>query len=73
VLANNALQQAVLQLYGPQSGNQTANFRLASYSLQNLQTLLDQLEIPLIEEDISRADWVVISLTDASQGQLELN
>jgi beta-N-acetylhexosaminidase len=72
VLANNALQQAVLQLYGPQSGNQTANFRLASYSLQNLQTLLDQLEIPLIEEDISRADWVVISLTDASQGQLEL-
>ncbi len=71
-LANDALQQAVLQLYGPQSGNLTANFRLASYSLQNLQMMLDQLEIPLIEEDISRADWVVISLADASQGQLEL-
>jgi beta-N-acetylhexosaminidase len=72
LLANNALQQAVIQLYGPQSGNLTANFQLASYTLQNLQTMLDRLEIPLIEEDITFADWVVISLTDASQGQLAL-
>ena len=72
LLANDALQQAVLQLYGPQSGNQIADFQLASYSLQNLETMLDRLEIPLIEEDITFADWVVISLTDASQGQLEL-
>jgi beta-N-acetylhexosaminidase len=71
-LAADALQQAVLQLYGPQSGNLTANFRLASYSLQNLQTLLDQLEIPLIEEDLSRADWIIVSLADASQGQAAL-
>ncbi len=68
-LAVDALQQAVLQLYGPQSGNQTTNFRLSSYSLQNLQFLLDNLEIPSVEEDISRADWVIISLADASQGQ----
>lgn len=68
-LAMDAFQQAVLQLYGPQSGNQTANFWLASYSLQNLQSLLDHLEIPTIEEDIGNADWIVISLTDASQGQ----
>ncbi|MBI5961960.1 MAG: hypothetical protein HY863_00665 [Chloroflexi bacterium] len=72
LLANDALQQAILQLYGPQSGNQIADFRLASYSLQNLQTMLDRLEIPLIEEDITFADWIVISLTDASRGQLEL-
>lgn len=72
LLANNALQQAVIQLYGPQSGNLTANFQLASYTLQNLQTMLDRLEIPLIEEDITFADWVVISLTDTSQGQLAL-
>ena len=71
-LAVDALQQAVLQLYGPQSGNQTANFRLASYSLQDLQTLLDNLEIPLIQDDISRADWVVLSLADSSQGQAAL-
>ena len=52
-LAMDALQQAVLQLYGPQSGNQTNNFRLASYSLQNLQSLLDAQEIPFIEDDIN--------------------
>ncbi|MBI5946161.1 MAG: hypothetical protein HY864_17505 [Chloroflexi bacterium] len=68
-LAIDALQQAVLHLYGPQSGNLTTNFRLASYSLQNLETMLDQIEIPLIEDDLSRADWVVISLADSSQDQ----
>jgi beta-N-acetylhexosaminidase len=71
-LAVDALQGAVLQLYGPQSGNQTANFRLTSYSLQDLQTLLDNLEIPLIQDDLTRADWIVLSLTDSSQGQAEL-
>jgi len=69
VLAMDALQQAVLQLYGPQSGNQTNNFRLASYSFQNLQSLLDAKEVPFIKDDITRANWVIISLTDATQGQ----
>ncbi|MFN8413490.1 MAG: glycoside hydrolase family 3 N-terminal domain-containing protein [Anaerolineales bacterium] len=68
-LAVDALQQAALQLYGPQSGNLTANFRLSSYSLQNLQSMLDGLKPPFIEEDISKAAWIVISVTDASQGQ----
>lgn len=68
-LAVDALQQAILRLYGPQSGNQTANFWLTSYSLQNLQSLLDRLEIPSIEEDIGNADWIVISFADVSQGQ----
>lgn len=68
-LATDALQQAVLQLYGPQSGNQTVNFRLSSYSLQNLQSLLDNFDVPAVEDDLSRADWVIISLADASQGQ----
>jgi beta-N-acetylhexosaminidase len=65
----DALQQAVLQLYGPQSGNQTNNFRLASYSFQNLQSFLDAQEVQFIEDDINRANWIVISLTDATQGQ----
>jgi beta-N-acetylhexosaminidase len=68
----DALQQAVLQLYGPQSGNQTANFRLASYSFQNLQALLDGQEVPFIVDSLSRANWVVISLADATQGQAAL-
>jgi beta-N-acetylhexosaminidase len=65
----DALQQTVLQLYGPQSGNQTANFRLSSFSLQNLQALLDGQEVLYIEEDIKIANWLIISLTDATQGQ----
>ncbi len=72
VLAIDALQQAVLQLYGPQSGNQTNNFRLASYSLQDLQSLLDAQEIPFIKDDITSANWIIISLTDATQGQTAL-
>ena len=72
VLAMDALQQAVIQLYGPQSGNQTNNFRLASYSLPNLQSLLDAEDIPFIKDDLTRADWIIISLTDTTQGQTEL-
>ena len=71
-LAVDGLQQAVLQLYGPQSGNQTANFWLTSYSLLNLQSLLNNLEIDSIEEDLGNADWIIISFADASQGQPEL-
>jgi len=67
--AMDALQQTVLQLYGPQSGNQTANFRLSSFSLQNLQAMLDAQEVAYIEEDIKTAQWIIISLTDAAQGQ----
>jgi beta-N-acetylhexosaminidase len=68
-LAMDALQQAVLKLYGPQSGNQTAGFRLSSYSFQNLQSLLDNLNPPYMEDDVNGADWVVISIAGASQGQ----
>jgi len=68
-LAVDALQQAVLKLYGPQSGNQTAGFRLASHSFQNLQSMLDNLDPPFIEDDLNRADWVVISIADSSQAQ----
>jgi beta-N-acetylhexosaminidase len=68
-LGVDALQQAVLRLYGPQSGNLTANFRLTSYSFQTLQALLDNQNPELIESDLIRANWIVISLRDASQAQ----
>lgn len=68
--AVDALENAILQLYGPQSGNQIEDFRMASYSFQNLQALLD---IPddnqFINEAVDVADWIVISLNEASQGQ----
>jgi beta-N-acetylhexosaminidase len=72
-LAVDALQQTILQLYGPQSGNQTANFQLTSYSFQNIQALLDQPEAPpFIEDDMKNADWIIFSFADATHGQTSL-
>ncbi|HLA86394.1 MAG TPA: glycoside hydrolase family 3 N-terminal domain-containing protein [Anaerolineales bacterium] len=68
--AVDALKNAILQLYGPQSGNQIEDFRMASYSLQNLQDLLDTPDNnQFISDALSVADWIVISINDASQGQ----
>jgi len=68
--AVDALKNAILQLYGPQSGNQIEDFRMSSYSLQNLQDLLDTPDNnQFIADALSVADWIVISINDASQGQ----
>ncbi len=70
LIATDALENVILQLYGPQSGNQTEGFRLTSYSLENLQALLDTPDDnQFIAEDIDRTDWIVISVMDASHGQ----
>jgi len=66
----DALESAVLQLYGPQSGNQVEPFRMESYSFENLQNLLDTPDdAGFMIEGVGTADWVVISLGDVSQGQ----
>ena len=66
----DALENVILQLYGPQSGNQTEGFRLTSYSLGDLQSLLNTPEdYQLMADDLDRTDWIVISVTDASNGQ----
>ncbi|MFN8381291.1 MAG: glycoside hydrolase family 3 N-terminal domain-containing protein [Anaerolineales bacterium] len=70
LFAVDALENVILQLYGPQSGNQTEGFRLTSYSFDNLQALLDTPDDnQFVADDLDRADWVVISVTDASNGQ----
>lgn len=69
-LAVDAFESTVLQLYGPQSGNQVEDFRLSSYSLENLQALLDAPEDnQFVADDLDFADWIVLSITDASHGQ----
>ncbi len=69
-LAVDALESAVLKLYGPQAGNQVEEFRLSSYSLENLQALLDNpQDNQFMIDDLSVADWVIISMTDASNNQ----
>lgn len=72
LLAADALQQAILRLYGPESGNQTSSFRTASYTFDHLRMLLDGASPQFMESDLGRADWIVISLADTHSGQVEL-
>lgn len=73
LLAADALENAVLRLYGPQGGNQVEGFRLKSYSFENLQAWLDAPdENEFVSEDLDNADWVVVSITDSSNGQAGL-
>lgn len=73
LLATDALQSAVLKLYGPQGGNQVEEFRLKSYSLENIQALLDfPDDNQFVVDDLSIANWVVISITDNSKSQVSL-
>ncbi len=65
----DAFQNVVVQLYGPQSGNQTSSFRLSSYTLSDLSKYLDGNSPPYLEDDLSRSGWVIFSLTDNSHGQ----
>jgi beta-N-acetylhexosaminidase len=68
----HALQNAVVDLYGPQSGNQTSFFRLSSYSFEDAAAFLAGKSPPYLKDDLTSSDWVVISLTDASRGQPQL-
>lgn len=71
--ASDALQNAALRLYGPQGGNQVEAFRLKSYSFENLQALLEAPdENQFMADDLNAADWVVISVTDASHGRSDV-
>ncbi|MBL8050995.1 MAG: hypothetical protein JNM46_07210, partial [Anaerolineales bacterium] len=69
-LSTEALETAILKLYGPQSGNQVEEFRLSSYSLEDLQAFLDAPEDnQFVADDLDAADWVVISITDVAKNQ----
>lgn len=68
--ASDAMQRAVLRLYGPQGGNQVEEFRLKSYSFENILALLDAPnDNQFVEDDLEAADWVVVSVTGFSDGQ----
>ena len=64
-----ALQSAVLRLYGPEGDNQTSTFRVASYTFDHLQQMLDGQSPPYIETDLARADWVILSISSATHGE----
>jgi beta-N-acetylhexosaminidase len=63
VLGLRALQEAVIRLYGPQAGGQVTPNNLSSYSLDDLQAMLDSGDRTLpLNRDLSRANWIVFSM-----------
>jgi beta-N-acetylhexosaminidase len=71
-MAADALQKAVLRLYGPEGSGQVFTSRLNSFPLSELQPMLNGESTTDIEGILERANWLVISLTDVSQGQIAL-
>ncbi|MGC8855266.1 MAG: glycoside hydrolase family 3 N-terminal domain-containing protein [Anaerolineae bacterium] len=69
LLTKDALQNAIIRLYGTENNNQINPFRLSSYSFSDLQQWLDGANIENIAGDLQHADWVVLLLADAKHGQ----
>jgi beta-N-acetylhexosaminidase len=71
-LAADALQRAVIRLYGPNgSGDIFAN-RLVSFPLAELELMLNGESETDIESALDGANWIVLSLTDVGNGQISL-
>jgi beta-N-acetylhexosaminidase len=64
-VGTNAFANALISLYGPQSGGQILQNRLYSYSFGQLADYLDDLEseaADLIDSNLRVADWVVFNV-----------
>ncbi|GIK08538.1 MAG: hypothetical protein JETCAE02_07240 [Anaerolineaceae bacterium] len=72
MLDAGALQAAALRLYGPSVGGQAFASRLSSFSFADLANLMRGLPPENMESNLRRANWVVVSMTDASAGQPQL-
>lgn len=67
MLSKTALEEAVLELYGPFASGQVLRRNLISYSFDELLNLLDRIpDFTDIENDIEEAQWLVFSLADVS-------
>ncbi|MEW5868657.1 MAG: glycoside hydrolase family 3 N-terminal domain-containing protein [Chloroflexota bacterium] len=63
LLETRALQDAVTRLYGPSSGGQISPGNLSSYSLNDLQIMLDgSLPDAPLESELKRANWIVFGM-----------
>jgi beta-N-acetylhexosaminidase len=63
LIEERALQDAVLRLYGPQTGGQVTVNNLSSFSLEELQLMLNgSPEAVQLELNLRRADWIIFSM-----------
>lgn len=67
VMAVDALQNAVLRLYGPTAGGQVQGNRMSSYSFSDLLKLLDDPEeAAQLAADLTQTDWIIVSMLDVN-------
>lgn len=68
----DALKETVERLYGPAGSAQIFTTRLTNYPLTELELMLTGETKENIEPSLERANWIVISLVDVRNGQIEL-
>ncbi len=67
LLTKRGLEEIILRLYGPQAGGLVTPTNLTSYSLDDLQSMLEGPRgATLFELNLKRANWIVFSMLDAS-------
>jgi beta-N-acetylhexosaminidase len=70
MMAPNALQNAILRLYGSQAGGQVIAGRQISFSLDSLSGILTGgTGNQDLENALNQTNWVVINILDAEPGQ----
>jgi beta-N-acetylhexosaminidase len=63
LIDERALQDAVLRLYGPQTGGQVTVNNLSSFSLEELELMLNSSTDALqLELNLRRANWIIFSM-----------
>jgi beta-N-acetylhexosaminidase len=70
--AVDALQKDVVRLFGQSGSAQILTNRLSSFSFAELGLMLNGESESTIEDSLTRATWVVISLADVDGGQISL-
>jgi len=71
-LVVDSFEKTVLRLFGPDGSGQVFRSRVSSFSLHELELLLDDTTETNIESALSNSSWIVISLADVSNGQINI-
>jgi len=69
-LAVDSFEKTVIRLFGPNGSGQIFQNRVSSYSLHELDLLLDDTTETNIESALTNSSWIVISLADVNHGQI---
>ncbi|MGE5463989.1 MAG: glycoside hydrolase family 3 N-terminal domain-containing protein, partial [Syntrophothermus sp.] len=67
-----AMQDTVERLFGPNGSGQIIPSKLTSFPFSELELMLTGESKENIEPSLERANWIVISLTDVGNGQIQL-